>query len=174
MTDVPTPLLRVRAERFDEADAVRDLLETCAGGSAVADAVEVLRAAGALAPALVARRGGRVVGYAAWCPAVLEAPGARRSLPVLLALAGHPEARGEGAGRALLEAGLGFLHGRGEPACVALSGPADAFLGHLGFVAAPELAAPVPALARPLVAGAPLPAGRLRLLSAHRALVDAG
>ncbi len=174
MTDGPAPLFRVRGERFDEADEVRELLETCAGGPAAADAVEVLRAAGALRPALVARRGRRTVGYAAWCAGVLEGPAERRPLPVLLGIAVHPGARGEGAGRALLEAGLGFLHGRGEAACLALAGPEAGFLRHLGFVEAAALRAPAPVLLRPLVDAAPPLAGRLRLLSAHRALVASG
>ena len=125
----------LRAERPDDAPAVRDLHLTAFGdhGPVVAGLLDGLRHTLARHPglSLVAADGGEVVGHVLFTRSRLDAPRRLVDVQVLSPVAVLPERQGEGVGSALVRAGLEVLAGQGVPV-VFLEGP-PGYYSRLGF-----------------------------------------
>jgi putative acetyltransferase len=113
----------IRRERADDGPAVRVVLQAAFGGSAEADLVEELRAAGDLILALVAERSGAIAGYAAFPRLDLDL--GERMVPVagLAPIGVVPALQRQGIGSALIRNGLARFRDRGERLVFVLGEP---------------------------------------------------
>ena len=100
-----------------------------------AQVVDALRRAGALSLSLVAFRGARVVGHAAFVPVSIT--GGASGWHSLGPLSVAPDAQGAGVGTALVWHGLRTLRQLGAAGCVVLGEPA--YYGRFGFRSTPAL-----------------------------------
>jgi putative acetyltransferase len=98
--------IEIRAERRDDARAVRHINERAFGNSAEARLVDQLRAAGKVVVSLVAADGGRLVGHILFSPVmVASAPAGFRGAG-LAPVSVVPESQNQGIGSRLVRAGL--------------------------------------------------------------------
>jgi putative acetyltransferase len=113
----------IRRERADDGPAVRAVLQAAFGGSAEANLVEELRAAGDLILALIAERSGSIAGYAAFPR--LELDLGDRMVPVagLAPIGVAPAWQHQGIGSALIRDGVARLKDRGERLVFVLGEP---------------------------------------------------
>jgi putative acetyltransferase len=119
------------------------------------DIIDALRRCGALAVSLVAEHCGRIVGHAAFSPAVPE--DSSSGWYTLGPVAVEPEFQRRGVGKALVHAGIARLQELDAAGCIVLGD--TGYYSQFGFVPAPENA---PAGAPPehfmvLRLGGPLP-----------------
>lgn len=133
--------------------------------------IDALRRAGALTISLVAEEAGHIVGQVAFSP--LEIDGRPSDWYGLGPIAVAPERQGCGIGSALMEEGLGRLHGLGAEGCMLVGDPA--WYRRFGFRNEPRLTLPgVPAevfLILPL--GASIPEGTVAFHPAFMATAPA-
>lgn len=150
--------MEIRGERPGDVAAIAALVTTAfrdaphASGTEAA-IVDRLRAAGALALSLVAVVDGRIVGYVAFSPVVVE--GVAAGWFGLGPVAVDPAHRERGFGAALIRRGLAHLHADGARGCVVLGDPA--YYARFGFAPDPALrypAAPAPFFQRVAFGGA--------------------
>jgi putative acetyltransferase len=143
--------MRVREERPDDRDAVRDVHVRAFGpqGLVVADLVDTLRDLVAIGDglSLVAERSGQVIGHVMLTRSLLDAPRRLVDVAVLSPLGVAPEHQGRGAGGALVRRGLELAAGRSAP-LVFLEG-SPAYYGRFGFVAGGDLGFRKPSLRIP-------------------------
>lgn len=122
------------------------------------DVVDRLRAAGALSLSLVALRGNRLVGHAAFSPA--QCPDPTQNWFALGPISVAPDVQGQSIGRALIEAGLQALRDKAADGCM-LTGNPDLYR-KFGFELSPahtpENEPPEHFMVRPF--GAHMPDGR--------------
>ena len=161
----------VRPEAVDDHGAVARVVAEAFRSEAHARLVEAIRASPGYVPelALVAERGGRVVGHVMVSMVRLRAAdGSERPVPSLSPLAVAPAEQGRGVGSALVRAVTAATERRGE-ALVVLEGD-PRYYGRFGFVPAaahgiridlPSWAPPEAAQVLVLGEGAPLPTGRV-------------
>jgi putative acetyltransferase len=121
----------IRRERADDGPAVRVVLRAAFGGSAEANLVEELRAAGDLIFALIAERSGSIAGYAAFPRLDLDL--GERMAPVagLAPIGVVPALQRQGIGSALIHNGVARLKDRGERLVFVLGEPD--YYGRFGF-----------------------------------------
>ncbi len=151
----------IRPARPADAPAIAALLRAAFGGTAEADLVAALRAAGDAAIELVAEADGRIVGEVLFSPMRVGSEPALALAPLAVA----PAAERQGIGSALVRAGLDLARERPEGWCLVLGAPR--YYGRFGFAAAAAAG----------VSGVPW-AGReafqaLRLRTGARALIGA-
>lgn len=128
----PLAEVLIRPEQAGDAAAIRAVIEAAFGQAAEAVLVERLRAAGALAPALVALEGNVPVGHVAFSPVTLDGAAARAL--GLAPLAVRPDRQRAGIGSALVRAGLAACQAHGA-AWVCLVGE-PTYYARFGFVPA--------------------------------------
>ena len=120
----------LRAERADDAAAVRRVNEAAFGRPGEADLVDALRAAGAVIVSLVAEAEGEVVGHILFSPASLfahsdevtdagQGEGAT-TMAALGPMAVLPAWQGRGIGGQLIRAGLEACRAAGYDLCIVL------------------------------------------------------
>jgi putative acetyltransferase len=144
VTDTPT----IRPERPGDDAAIAAVLRAAFGGGWEADLVGRLRAAGALAPSLVAEDGdghghgqghrqghghghGTIVGHLAFSPLPVVTATGTVAAVALAPLAVHPARQRRGIGTLLVRDGLARLRKAGSPLVVVLGDPA--YYGRFGF-----------------------------------------
>ena len=113
----------IRREEPADIAAIRFVNEQAFGGSAEANAIDLLRDRGMVTLSLVAVIGARVVGHLFFTPVRLEAPD--RSWPAvgLAPLSVLPEFQQQGIGTALLNAGLEECRRLGHERVIVLGHP---------------------------------------------------
>lgn len=127
-------MMMVRAERAQDAAAVREVNLAAFDGPAEADLVDALRTNCDDSLSLVAVDAGRVVGHALFSPVFIETASGRAEGMGLGPVAVLPERQRQGIGTALLEAGIAELRQRGCPFVIVLGHPA--YYGRFGFTPA--------------------------------------
>ena len=125
----------IRPEQPGDRDAVRALNERAFGGREEADIVEALHRAQAAVVALVAERGGHVVGHILFSPVGVEGANATR-LVGLAPMAVAPEHQRQGLGTQLAHQGLALCTSAGVGGVVVL-GHAE-YYPRFGFVPAAQ------------------------------------
>ena len=131
----------IRAEAPGDAPVIGALIAAAFaasrhGDNGEAQIVDRLRAGGELAVSLLAERDGVIVGHVAFSPVTIAdgAPGWFGLGPVAV----QADARRQGIGAALIEAGLAALRSRNAAGCVVLGDPR--YYARFGFTADPALA----------------------------------
>ncbi len=132
--------VHVRTEAPADVAAIRSVTEDAFrehphSRQTEAQIVDALRRAGALSLSLVAYRGGRVVGHAAFAP--ISITGGATGWHSMGPLSVAPDAQGAGVGTALVWHGLRTLRQLGAAGCVVLGEPA--YHGRFGFRSTPAL-----------------------------------
>jgi putative acetyltransferase len=127
--------LIIREERPGEEAAIRALVAAAFtdhphSEGTEPDIVDRLRADGDLSLSLVAEEDGKIVGHAAYSPAILST--GEEGWQALGPIGVLPGRQGQGIGRALLEAGTAALREQGAKGVVLLGDPA--LYGRFGFV----------------------------------------
>ena len=138
-------MIEIRAERAEDAAAVRRVNELAFGQAGEAALVDALRAAARPHVSLVAADGEQVVGHIFFSPVSLETEGgpegAREDSPFaamgLAPMAVLPEHQRRGVGSALVRAGLGECLRAGRDVVVVLGHPE--YYPRFGFVPAAPL-----------------------------------
>ena len=133
----------IRDQQPNDDAAVRQLVEDAFRGRPYSDGrepaiLDALRAAGALTVALVAEEDGEILGQVAFSPVAID--GAIRDWYGLGPVAVRPDRQGQGAGRALIRAGLDRIRALGAQGCVLAGAPG--YYGRFGFTADPRLQSP--------------------------------
>ena len=123
--------MNIRAERADDAAAIRGVLISAFPGPAEADLVERLRADRELVLSLVAELEGTVCGYVAFPRLVLESAGEGVDSAGLATLAVSPQSHRRGIGSLLVREGLRLLDAQGLPLVFVLGDPA--YYARFGF-----------------------------------------
>jgi putative acetyltransferase len=113
----------VRAERVEDAVAIREILVAAFPSAAEAELVERLRRDGDLALALVADNGGRLHGYAAFAKLTIEDAGGIHAVAGLAPVAVTPDWQRLGIGGALIREGHRLLHVQGYSLVFVLGDP---------------------------------------------------
>jgi putative acetyltransferase len=131
--DRVTDDLVIRPERPDDEEAIREVVAAAFGSDLEAQLVDDIRASPHYIPelALVAERGGRVVGHVMIGYAWLDDGESRRRIVTLSPLAVLPEAQRSGVGSALVRAVTSAADEIGEPLVVLEGSPT--YYGRLGF-----------------------------------------
>ena len=130
----------IRDEKPSDEAAIATLIAAAFRDVAVSRQTEpfiiaALRRAGALTVSLVAEEAGHIVGQAAFSP--VEIDGRPSDWFGLGPIAVAPERQHRGIGSALIEEGLGRLHGLGAGGCMLVGDPA--FYRRFGFHNEPRL-----------------------------------
>lgn len=130
---MPTPAVQIRAQRTDEADAVRRVVTAAFAdeGPLVAGVWDAVVARGLDRASLVAADAGEVVGHVGLSHAWLDARQRLVDVLVLSPLSVLPERQGRGTGTALLAAAVAEAGRLGAPALF-LEGSPD-YYGARGF-----------------------------------------
>lgn len=141
----PVTWLQIRAEtEADHAGAAILIGRVFAGhphsSGTEASIVQGLRAAGALAVALVAEDDAGLAGHVAYSPVTVD--GRYIGWAGLGPLAVHPRRQNQGVGAALVAEGLARVRARGARGCVVMGDPA--YYGRFGFRVQPGLVYPGP------------------------------
>lgn len=123
-------MIAIRAERSEDAPAVRRVHEIAFPTAAEADLVDRLRANGRAAISLVAQDGDGIVGHILFSPVTFDPPTAVVAFG-LAPMAVLPDHVKHGVGRRLVQNGLAECHARGA-ALVLVLGEPD-YYGRLGF-----------------------------------------
>ena len=110
----------IRTERAGDEDGVRRVNEAAFGRPGEAALVDALRAAGEVIASLVAEDEEGIVGHILFSPATLTADGAATAVAALGPMAVLPERQGQGAGGALVRAGLAACRAAGYDLCIVL------------------------------------------------------
>ena len=123
-------MISIRAERADDAPAVRRVHEAAFPTSAEADLVERLRATGRIAVSLVAEAEGKIIGHVVFSPVTCDPPlnVIAYGLGPLAVLPGHEK---HAAGRRLVQNGLAECHAR--DACMVVVLGDFAYYSRFGF-----------------------------------------
>ena len=121
----------IRSELPSDHARVDQIVETAFGRDDEARLVRALRAAARPALSLVAERGGELVGHVFFSPVEIDGPGSSPASAGLAPLAVAPEMQGEGAGSALVHAGLHECVELGWQAVFLLGNPA--YYSRFGF-----------------------------------------
>jgi len=114
--------VQIRGEGPGDAAAVRRVNEAAFAGSADADIVDALRAAGAVTLSLVAEDEGELVGHILFSPVTID--GVEASVVGLAPMAVAPSRQRAGIGGALIRAALDRLAAAGHAAVVVVGHPA--------------------------------------------------
>lgn len=118
-------MLRIRAERAEDIDAIRAVNAAAFDGPNEAALVDALREAAAPFLSLVADDGGEIVGHICFTPVEVERPdGAIVVVAGLAPMAVRPDRQNQGIGSRLVEAGLDECRRAVFPAVVVLGHPA--------------------------------------------------
>ncbi len=125
---------QVRGERPEDADAVRELLDSSFGRKAEARLVERLHASGKAELALVAEDSGRMLGYLLFSPISIDGGTRPTAVYALAPLAVMPAFQRLGIGSALVSAGLQRLRESGKSRVLVLGDPK--YYSRFGFVPA--------------------------------------
>lgn len=128
----------IRAERPDDAGAIRDVVRAAFEGDGEADLIERLRADGDLVLSLVAEQDSRVAGHIGFSRLWIEHGGQRSPGVSLAPLAVKPELQYRGIGSALIEAGHARMIDARETLAFVYGNPV--YYGRFGYA----LAAAVP------------------------------
>jgi putative acetyltransferase len=123
--------VNIRAERADDAAAIRGVLISAFPGPAEADLVERLRADRELVLSLVAELEGMVCGYVAFPRLVVESAGEGVDCAGLAPLAVSPRSHRRGIGSLLVREGLRLLDAQGLSLVFVLGDPA--YYARFGF-----------------------------------------
>lgn len=114
----------IRAERPDDADAIRRVNDLAFGQPQEGRLVDALRADGAAFVSLVAESGGVVVGHILFSPVTVEGEGAVVTAAVALApMAVVPRRQRQGIGGRLVREGLAACRAAGAASVIVLGHP---------------------------------------------------
>lgn len=124
----------IRAERPDDAVAIRDVVRAAFEGDGEADLIERLRAEGDLILSLVAEQDGCVIGHIGFSRLRIEHGGQRSPGVSLAPLAVMPTLQHRGIGSALIEAGHARLAEARETLAFVYGSPV--YYGRFGYALA--------------------------------------
>lgn len=129
------PVVAIRPERPDDAEAIREVNRRAFGGPSEADLVDALRARGRPFISLVAvEPDGRIVGHIAFSPVTIGAEESSSGCVGLAPMAVIPELQRQGVGTRLVREGLAACRRHGQHVVVVVGHPE--YYPRFGFVPA--------------------------------------